>query len=251
MKSPLPFAVAALAFATMLPAAAQTPVYTLPGETGGTFTYLTINQGIEYADSAHLAGTDRVLDDAVITLYSNVARQATVTLSFYAAVPTEFPDIEGQPGTTPGALAAFQPAIAPLWSSGPIVFTLEGDGANNLNLNQLVFSNINTLVPDDIFWSLQFTNVTNFSDGGAFGPKLENAATLGPTGAETDPSRFYLRDSGGEWQAVALGSAPPPTSTLSLQLTATPVPEPASTILLVAGAAAGLIRRRRGLESAK
>lgn len=244
MKSPLSFAVASLACATalILPAAAQTPVYTLPGETGGTFTYLTINQGVEYADSAHLAGTARFLDDAVVTLYSNVTRQATVTLSFYAAVPTEFPEFEGQPGTTPGALAAFQPAIAPLWTSGPIVYTLEGDGANNLNLNQLVFSNINTLVPDDIFWSLQFTNVTNYSDGGAFGPKLENAASLAPTGAETDPSRFYLRDPGGEWQVVALGSSPPPTSTLSLQLTA--VPEPSSALLLVAAAAAGLIRRR-------
>lgn len=244
MKSPLPFAVAALALATALPATAQTPVYTLPGETGGTFTYLTISQGIEYADSAHLAGTARMLDDAVITLYSNVARQATVTLSFYAAVPTEFPDFEGQPGTTPGALAAFQPADTALWTSGPMVFSLESDGANNLNLNQLVFSNINTLVPDDIFWSVQFSNITNYSDGGAFGPKLEDAATLGPNGAATDPSRFYLRDPGDDWMPVALGSSPQPTSTLSLQLTAT-VPEPASAVLAVAGMVMGLSRRRR------
>ncbi len=245
MKSPfLPaVAVAALAFAASLPAGAQSLVYDLPGETGGSFTYLTINQGIEYADSAHLAGSDRLLDDAVITLYSNIARQATVTLSFYAAVPTQFPDFAGQPGTIPGDLAAFQPALTPLWSSGPVLFSLEGDGANNLNLNQLLFANINTVVPDDIFWSLQFTNVSNYSDGGAFGPKLENAAALAPTGAATDPSRFYLRDPGDEWQVVSLGSAPPPTSTLSLQLTA--VPEPASALLLGAAAGAGLIRRKR------
>lgn len=245
MKSPIlpAVAVAALAFAASLPALAQTPVYTLPGETGGTFTYLTVNQGIEYADSAHLAGSARFLDDAVITLYSNIARQATVTLSFYAAVPTEFPDFAGQPGTTPGDLAAYQPALTPLWTSGPVLFSLEGDGASNLNLNQLLFANINTLVPDDIFWSVQFSNVTNYTDGGAFGPKLENAATLAPTGAATDPSRFYLRDPGDEWQVVSLGSAPPPTSTLSLQLTA--VPEPGSALLLAAAATTGLIRRRR------
>jgi len=239
MKSPLIFAAAA--FATLSSALAQTPVYTLPGETGGTFTYLTIAQGTEYADSAHLAGDARVLDDAVVTLYSNVARQATVTLSFYAAVPalTEF---EGQPGVIPGALAGFQPADTALWTSGPTVFSLDGDGASNLNLNQLVFSNINTLVPDDIFWSIQFSNVTNYSDGGAFGPKLENAANLAPTGAATDPSRFYLRDPGDEWIPVALGTAAPPTSTLSLQLTA--VPEPSAAVL-VAVAAAGLLRRRR------
>ncbi|WP_367870859.1 PEP-CTERM sorting domain-containing protein [Luteolibacter sp. Populi] len=239
MKFPPIFAVAA--FATLSPVLAQNPVYTLPGETGGTFTYLTIAQGTEYADSAHLAGSDRVLDDAVVTLYSNVARQTTVTLSFYAAVPalTEF---EGQPGVTPGALAAFQPADTALWTSGPMVFSLDGDGANNLNLNQLIFSNINTVVPDDIFWSIQFSDVTNYSDGGAFGPKLENAAALAPTGAATDPSRFYLRDPGGEWIPVALGTAAPPTSTLSLQLTA--VPEPSAAVL-VAVAAAGLLRRRR------
>ncbi|WP_035609242.1 PEP-CTERM sorting domain-containing protein [Haloferula sp. BvORR071] len=245
MRSPLILAVAAAATATLWlsPSAhAQNPVYTLPGETGGSFTYLTVSQGSEYADSAHLAGTSRLLDDATLTLYSNVARQATVTLSFYAAVPAEF-EVEGQPGVTPGALAAFQPADTPLWSSGPVVYILEGDGANNLNLNQLVFANINTVVPTDIFWSVQFSNVTNYTDGGAFGPKLENAANLGPTGAATDPSRIYLRDPGGEWFPVSLGTPAPPTSTLSLQLAA--VPEPASALLLVVGAIVGLGRRRR------
>jgi len=244
MKSPALLAVAALA--TALPLMAQSPVYTLPGETGGSFTYLTISQQVEYADSAHLAGTDRVLDQAVITVYSNVARQVTATLNFYQAVEdeTNYEDPLGQPGVIPGALASFKPAETPIWSSGPLVFSVDGDGNNNLNLNQLVFSNINTLVPDDIFWSITFENISNYSDGGAFGPKLEDAATLVPTGAETDPSRFYARGdfSDDEWLPVWLNSGAPPTSTLSIQLTA--VPEPSS-VLLVAGMAAGLIVRRR------
>lgn len=239
------YAVAALA--TALPAMAQTPVYTLPGEAGGTFTYLTVAQEVEYADSAHLAGTARVLDQAVFTLYSNIDRQATVTLSFYEAVldETNYEDPLGQPGVIPGALAGFKPADTPLWSSGPLVFSIEGDGTNNLNLNQLIFSNINTLVPDDIFWSVKFESITNYSDGGSFGPKLEDAAALEPTGAETDPSRFFARGefSDGEWTPVWLTSGAPPTSTLSLQLTA--VPEPSTALLCAAGAAAGLLRCRR------
>jgi len=245
MRSPLLFAVAA--FATVLPLAAQNPVYTLPGETGGNFTYLTIAQQTEYADSAHLAGTDRVLSQAVVTLYSNIAREASVTLSFYQAVPdeTEYEDPIGQPGVTPGALAGFRPADNPLWTSGPLVFTIEGDGSSNLNLNQLVFSGINTVVPDDIFWSVKFENITDYSDGGAFGPKLEDAADLAPSGAETDPSRFYARGDSTDnlWTPVWLSSGAPPTSTLSLQLTA--VPEPSVTLIAAAGAASGLLRRRR------
>jgi hypothetical protein len=242
MKLPLLLGAAALAAAS--PLFAQTPVYTLPGETGGPFTYLTISQGTEYADSAHLAGTARVLDEAVVTIYSNVARQASVTLSFYSAVvdENEYEGTIGQPGVTPGNLSGFRPADNPLWSSGPLVFSLEGDGANNLNLNQLVFSNINTVVPDDIFWAVTFTDITSYSDGGAFGPKLENASNLGPSGAETDPSLFYLRESGGEWVPVWLMTNAPPTSTLSIQLTA--VPEPSAGVL-GAVVVAGLLRRRR------
>lgn len=246
MKSPAFLALAALA--TTAPLLAQSPVYTLPGETGGIFTYLTISQQVEYADSAHLAGTDRVLDQAVVTVYSNVAREVTATLSFYQAVldETNYEDPLGQPGVIPGDLAGFKPSDNPIWSSGPLVFSVSDDGTNNLNLNQLVFSNINTLVPDDLFWSITFENITNYSDGGAFGPKLEDAAALQPTGAETDPSRFYARGdfSEGEWMPVWLTSAAPPTSTLSIQLTA--VPEPSSLLLVAGGVATGLLRRRRG-----
>ena len=246
MKSPALFAVAALALASPLPA--QTPVYSLPGETGGTFTYLTISQQVEYADSAHLGGTARWLDQATVTVYSNIARQATVTLSFYGAVADPFADPSDQPGTTPGALAGYRPADTPLWTSGPLVFQVEDDGADNLNLNQLVFSNIDTLVPDDLFWSVKFENIGGFSDGGAFGPKLEDAADLGPAGAETDPSRLFARGEsfGDEWTPVWLGTEAPPTSTLSLHLTAQPVPEPSAALLLLGAVAGWAGRRRRG-----
>ena len=241
----LPLILGALAPALAAPLLGQTPVYTLPGETGGPFSYLTISQDTEYADSAHLAGTGRMLDQAVVTVYSNVARQASVTLSFYAAVPdeNEYEGPLGQPGVTPGNLAGFRPADNPLWTSGALLFSFEGDGSNNLNLNELVFSGINTLVPDDIFWALTFTDISNYSDGGAFGPQLEDAANLGPVGAETDPSRLYLREQDGEWLPVWLMTGAPPTSTLSIQLTTT-VPEPSAALLGALGVA-GLIRRRR------
>jgi hypothetical protein len=194
MRPPVLFAAAALALAS--PLVAQTLVYSLPGETGGTFSYLTISEEVEYADSVSL-------------------------------------------------LAGFRPADVPLWTSGPVVFQLEGDGANNLNLNQLIFADIRTLVPDDLFWSVKFENISNYSDGGAFGPKLEDAADLAPTGAATDPSRLYVRGelSEGEWMPIWISTPAPPTSTLSLQLTASPVPEPSATLL--AALAAGLMLRRR------
>ena len=244
MRFPVLLAAAALALAS--PLVAQTPVYSLPGETGGAFTYLTISQEAEYADSASLAGTERYLDQATVTIYSNIARQATVTLSFYQAVvdDNEYDGLVGQPGVTPGPLAGYRPADTALWSSGPIVFQLEGDGPSNLNLNQLIFADIHTLVPDDIFWSVKFENISNYSDGGAFGPKLEDAASLAPTGASTDPSRMYYRDDSSDgWMPIWISTAAPPTSTLSLQLTALPVPEPSVTLL--AGLAAGILVRRR------
>ena len=246
MRFPLLFAAAALAFAA--PLVAQTPVYSLPGETGGAFTYLTISQLAEYADSASLAGTERYLDQATVTIYSNIARQATVTLSFYQAVEddTDYGGPVGQPGVTPGPLAGYRPADTALWTSGPMVFQLEGDGPSNLNLNQLIFSDIHTLVPDDIFWSVKFENISNYSDGGAFGPKLEDAASLAPTGASTDPSRMYYRDESGEgWMPIWISTASPPTSTLSLQLTANQVPEPSAALLLFGSAGLVWFRRRK------
>jgi hypothetical protein len=244
MRTPVLFAAAALALAS--PLAAQNPVYSLPGETGGAFTYLTISQQAEYADSMSLAGTERYLDQATVTVYSNIARQATVTLSFYQAIldDNEYEGPIGQPGVTPGPLAGYRPADLPLWTSGPLVFQFEDDGPANMNLSQIVFGNIDTLVPDDLFWSVKFENISNYSDGGAFGPKLENAADLTPIGAETDPSRFYVRsgDTEGEWMPVWISTPAPPTSTLSLQLTATQVPEPSAILLC---AMAGLAWRRR------
>ncbi len=229
---------------------AQTPVYTLPGYTGGQFTFLRIQQGREYADSAHLAGTDRVLQDATLAVYSDTARSATVTLSFYAAVPADFmypPGTEiGQPGVTPGDLAAFKPADTPLWTSGPVAFNFLDDGPDNRRLNELVFADIGLLAPDDLFWSVKFENISGYTDEGPFGPKLENAADLGPSGAETDPSRFYARGPGVDsWLPNWLLVGAPPTSTLSLKLTAGPIPEPGVAILSAIGVFGWIARRRR------
>lgn len=184
-----------------------------------------------------------------MAIYSNIARTGTVTFSLYEAIPADFnfpPDFEvGQPGVTPGELADFKPAVDPLWTSGPTSVTFESDGPTNLNLTTLVFSDINTLVPDDLFWSIKFENLSNYVDGGSFGPKLEDAADLGPAGAGTDPSRLYQRSSDrflGDWFPIWLDIDEPPTSTLSLQLSA--IPEPGVAMLSLLGTLV-LLRRRR------
>ncbi len=241
-------AVSALLLAPVAPLSAQTLVYDLPGDQGGVFTYFLIAQGTEYADSAVLGGTNRVLSEASVAVYSNVPRTATVTFSIYDTAAADFnfsPGSQvGQPGVAPGPMADLKPLETPLYTSGPVEFSFAGDGPIGNDLNTLVFSGINTLVPDEIFWSIQFEDVSNYTDGGAFGPKLENAANLLPGEAATDPSRLYARTPGvgdGAWLPTWLGSRAPPTSTLSLQLTA--IPEPAAALLLALGG--GLLLRRQ------
>ncbi|MEP4077543.1 hypothetical protein [Haloferula sp.] len=225
------------------------PVYQLPGETGGLFSYFQMEQGIEYGDSAQLAGTNRFVTDASVWVYSDIERTGVVTFSLYDAVPADFnfpPDFEvGQPGVTPGALADFKPAVDPIYTSGPKAVFFESDAPSGLNLTELVFSDINTLVADDLFWSIKFELISDYTDGGPFGPKLENAADLGPSGAMTDPSRLYQRDGDrgtGDWIPIWLGQSAPPTSTLSAQINA--IPEPGVVVLSFLGSLA-LLRRRR------
>lgn len=239
----VPHLMAVLAFGTASFAYSRNPVYELPGDAGGLYTYLAIPQGTEYADSATLAGTDRFLKDASVAFYSNVARTGLVTLSFYNIVPEDINyGPTGQSGVTPGALSDFKPDVTPLWTSGPTTVSFSSGGATGLALNEIIFSDINTLVPDNLYWSIKFDSLTNFS-GSGFGVKLEDAVNLGPTGAETDPSRFYVRAPGDEWTPtwLTLGTTSP-TSTLSLKLTA--VPEPSAALLSLFGCLA-LLRRRR------
>ncbi|MEM9235348.1 MAG: hypothetical protein AAGB14_01115 [Verrucomicrobiota bacterium] len=225
------------------------PVYALPGDTGGLFNYFQIEQGVEYGDSASLAGSSRLVTDASVVVYSNSPRTGVVTFSLYEAVPADFnfpPDFEvGQPGVPPGPLADFKPAVDPIYTSGPKAVFFQGAGAGGLNLNEVIFSDINTLVPDDLFWTIKFEQLTGYTDGGLFGPKLENGADVGPAGATTDASRLYQRSTArgtGDWIPIWIDSSAPPTSTLSVEINA--VPEPAVALLSLIGTLA-LLRRRR------
>ena len=253
MKFPPYVWVAALAVTSSVSAqnlSSPSLVYGLPGDDGGDFTYFLISQGTEYADSAVLGGTERFLEEASVAVYSNVPRTATVTFSLYDATSADFNfppgTVIGQPGVRPGPMSDLKPLETPIYTTGPRTLSFTGDGPQNDQLNTLVFAGINTLVPDEIFWAIKFENVSNYSDGGPFGPKLESAADLDPDDAATDPSRLYSRTPGvadGQWLPTWLATEAPPTSTLSLQLTAT-IPEPGTAVLVLLGAA-GLFRRHR------
>lgn len=216
---------------------AQNIVYDMPS-IGVVFQ---VTEGTEYADSATLGGVDRFVTEAFLSVISNVARTGDVTFSIYEPVPVGVVQ-PGQDGTTPGALAAFQPADAALAS---VTLTNVSFTAGAGNPTELIFSGIDTLVGDDLFWAIEFENVSNLSGQDQFGPLLGNANGLTVPGSETDPSRLYSRSEdvfGNAWVVTTLSGQAPPTSSLAVTITA--VPEP-STVLLSFFGALGLLRRRR------
>ncbi|MCH7226131.1 PEP-CTERM sorting domain-containing protein [Haloferula sp. A504] len=214
---------------------AQNLVYEMPARG----TYFQITEGTEYADSATLGGTDRFVTEASLFVFSNLGRTGDVTFSIYAAIPVS--SIQpGQPGVIPGDLAAFQPDVNPLASVTLEDFVFAGGVST-----EVVFSGIDTLVGDDIFWAVEFEEVSNLSGSGLFGPFLGNAGSLTVPGSETDPSRLYSRSEGvfdNAWVVTSVSGQPPVTSSLAVSITA--IPEPGTGFLVLAGAI-GLLRRRR------
>jgi hypothetical protein len=223
----------------LLPLGAQTLVYSVPAAPTAQYPSMIIAQDTEYGSAAQLAGTDRNLQSASVSIYSNVARSAEVTFSIYEAIPE---DRYGPSGST-SPLAGLRPADTPLWTSGETLVNFTGPGLNKLGLNTLNFTGINTLVPTDLFWSISFTDVTGLTKTSVFGPKLGNASAVGPAGAADDPGRIYIRDAehfNGEWVRGTL-----PNSNYALTVTLNAVPEPSVTLLIAGVTFAGFMRRRR------
>lgn len=237
MFPPHPLIKLSLALAgTLLPLGAQTLVYSVPAAPSPTTPSMIIAQDTEYGSAIHLAGTDRDLQSATVYVYSDVARTAEVTFSIYQAIPEN-----RYPATGSTSLVAnLQPGAA-LWTSGPQTITFTDDGPSNLALNQLIFSGINTLVPDNIFWAISFDKVTNLTT--KFGPELGAASSVKPTGAANDPSRIYQRNPdqyNGVWVQSSL-----PQSNLALTIGLTAVPEPSVSALAAGFVVFGLAARRR------
>lgn len=219
---------------------AQNIVYDMPARG----TYFQITEGTEYADSATLGGTDRLVTEASLFVFSNLRRTGDVTFSIYAAIPVS-PIQPGQPGVPEGALAGYQPAVNPLASVTLEDFVFAGGVST-----EVVFSGIDTLVDDDLFWAVEFEEISNLSGSGLFGPFLGNAGSLTVPGSETDPSRLYSRSEdlfGNAWLVTSVQGQAPITSSLAVSITA--IPEPSVGFLALAGAL-GLLRRRRRPKAA-
>lgn len=213
---------------------AQNIVYDMPARG----TYFQITEGTEYADSATLGGTDRFVTEASLFVFSNLRRTGDVTFSIYAAIPVS-PVLPGQPGVPEGALASFQPAVNPLASVTLEDFVFAGGVST-----EVVFSGIDTLVDDDLFWAVEFEEVSNLSGPGLFGPFLGNSDSL-VLPESTDPSRLYSRSEdlfGNAWLVTSVQGQAPVTSSLAVRITA--IPEPSVGFLAFVGAL-GLLRRRR------
>jgi hypothetical protein len=213
----------------LLPAHAQQTVYDLPADPAVLLTcgYLTITQDTEYGELATLGGSDRLLAELLIPVYSNIARSASVTASLYARSST------GTPETL-------------LWTD--TLSLAFHDNLTNAGINQILFDGIDVVAPDDLIWTVSFAAITPYDPATPgqreFGPILNEAARLGPAGAATDPAMFWQRAVGSPlWLQSSLASGH--DSTLSALLSANPVPEPVSSMLAGMVALGWAVHRKR------
>jgi len=229
---------------------AQEIVYEVPS--GGAFIYSYITQGYEFADGAQLGGTSRYAQQMSVPVYSDISRSVTVTASLYATAPFDpsaYTMAPTQPGTTSGPVDLMQPGT-PIWSSGPLTFSLAASDPFTPSVDYLVFNNINTTLPNTVFWSVQFNSIGSYAGGAGFGMIYRNAADVTPVGAATDANRFFVRNTSVSsiWSPSFLPSVPsaytpPITSTFGVQLDAVTLPEPTTSMLSLCSA--GLLFRRR------
>lgn len=193
-------------------------------------TSFQIEEGTEYADGAVLGGSDRLVTEASLIVVSDSVRTADVTFSLYEAIPVGAPSPD---------LEDLRPADTAL---GSVTLSNVSFTAGAVNPTQLIFSGIDTLVSDTVFWAVEFENVSNLTPQSQFGPLLGNPNALTVGGSATDPARLYSRDEDLFSNAWLETTIPGQNSTLAVTITA--VPEP-SVALLSLLAVTGLLRRRR------
>lgn len=175
----------------------------------------------EFADDASFASAGRTLSKIDISVIAQSFTGGTIT----ADVTASLYDNSGA-GGSPGAL---------LWSD-----TVNGFSFTDL-LNVVSFSGVNTVVPQDVYWSVRFDNLVK---GGfdIFGPQIAVASNLQPAGASTDNTRYYFKDVGAPsfQQRSVIGA----DSSFAVVMEAQVVPEPSGALLLAFGGAIVLLRLR-------
>lgn len=215
---------------------AQNIVYEAPERALNTNTpYFGITEGTEYADLAGLGGTDRFVTEASLRVRSESRQTGDVTFSLYEAVGqggliTDLSDL--RPGTTPLASVTLT----------DVTFNAATDLGSG---TELIFSGIDTLVEDQVFWAVRFENVEPLNEPGPFGIFFGLADNLTPAGAATDPTQFFGRNTdSGPFISIPFDDSRIPDNTFAVRITA--IPEPTSAALVLIGLAGFLCRRRRG-----
>lgn len=166
----------------------------------------------EWGDGVTLAGTDRTVTNINLLIHANGgAATADVRVRIFVGGDLG--------GGNPGAM---------LWDSGAITgFALAG-GTNPYN-----FAVPNVLVPGEITWTLQLTNVTA---GGAVGSRFVAPVTVG-----SSEDWIWLHDGPGAWSQFTFGLG---AGNNSFGATITAIPTPGSLGLLAIGGIVMLRRRR-------
>ncbi len=217
----------------IMSARGQETVYVLPSDVNALLTWGAYppTAGVMYGDDAHLGGTNRLLQSVTVPVASNVQRSATMELALYRRGA----------GGYPGAL---------LWSEIRNVNFAQPANGNDL-VRQVLFGPVDLVVPSDLVWAVKFTNITNYDPNVAnlsfFGLIWNEADNLLPAGASNDVSVAYRQLPAQPWQVTTgptMGGVPH-DATMTISMTADPVPEPGLAGLWgVVGLL--LLRRRRG-----
>ena len=177
--------------------------------------FLIVGNNSERGDGVALAGTDRVVTEIGLVIHALGQDWSADTVVRLYEGGNNFG------ASDPGAL---------LWDSGMMSGLPYPNGSNLHN-----FAVPNVLVPDEITWTIELTNIAGGTGDNRMGSRFMDPPTIG-----SSENNVWLRETDGSWTAQQFGVGGDNNYGAIINA----VPEPATLVLLGLGGLA-LVRRRR------